>query len=532
LKGQLVISNLEGRAGPNSSYRHIVKSSAIIGGSSVINMVLGIIRTKSIAILLGPSGVGLMGIYVSVTTMMTMLFGMGLNGSGVRQIAEVNADGDSVRLGRTISSLTRTSFILGGIGALILTIMAEPIGRLTFGTAEHSRSMALVSVTILLTVVANGQTAIVQGLQRVRDLALINIMGGLGATLIGVPLIFFFRERGIVPVVMVLSLMTITASGYAVGRINVEKVKISWREFTEDAAVLLRLGAVFMASGVMASANAYLVRVLIVRQLGMDGAGQYQAAWALSGIYVGFVLGAMGTDFYPRLTAAANDGEACTRLANEQAEIAILLALPGILATIAFAPVVMTLLYSGRFEPAVRLLQWQMLGVLLKVCAFPIGFIILAKGAGRLFLMTEALTYAVSLALSWWCLKWLGLVGAGVAFLGMYAFCALIVYGVVRRNFGFDWSASNRRLACLVVPAALIVFIVSLTLPPTPGVLVSGTVSAIISYIFLKRLVALVGTSRLPGPVRTLGRGLRLIPAIESPEGNRRSPSISRRSIT
>ena len=49
--------NLEGQAGPQDSYRQIVKSSAIIGSSSAINMLFGVLRTKCIAILLGPSGV-------------------------------------------------------------------------------------------------------------------------------------------------------------------------------------------------------------------------------------------------------------------------------------------------------------------------------------------------------------------------------------------------------------------------------------------------------------------------------------------
>jgi len=507
--------SIDGQPGPKDSYRQIVSSSAVIGGSSALNMLFGVVRTKCIAIILGPSGVGLMGLYIAITTMMTMVFGMGLNSSAVRQVAEASGGGDTVRLGRTISSVKRTSLILGGIGALIAAVVAEPICRLTLGTADHSKSAVLVSVTVLLTIVANGQTAIVQGMQRVRDLALINIVGGLGATLIGVPLIFVLREEGIVPVVMVLSLMAIASSGYAVRRVSVEKTKVGWRELTEDAAVLLRLGVVFMASGVMASATAYLLRLLIVRQLGIEAAGHYQAAWTISGMYVGFILGAMGIDFYPRLTAVAHDDKACTRLANEQTEIAILLALPGILATIAFAPVVITIFYSGRFEPAIQLLQWQMLGVLLKVCAFPIGFIILAKGAGKLFLMTETLTYVVSLALSWLCLRWLGLVGAGIAFLGMYAFCGLIVYAVVRRHFGFRWSASNRHLASFSIPATVIVFMVSVTLPSIPAFVLSGIVTAATSYLCLKRLFALVGDSRLPGPVRTLGRGLGLIPVLD-----------------
>ena len=45
------------------TYRQILKSSALIGGSSLISVVIGIVRTKAFALLLGPTGVGLMGLY-------------------------------------------------------------------------------------------------------------------------------------------------------------------------------------------------------------------------------------------------------------------------------------------------------------------------------------------------------------------------------------------------------------------------------------------------------------------------------------
>ena len=49
-----------------ASYRRILKSSSIIGGSSVINILIGLLRTKVLAILIGPSGVGLVSLYTSL----------------------------------------------------------------------------------------------------------------------------------------------------------------------------------------------------------------------------------------------------------------------------------------------------------------------------------------------------------------------------------------------------------------------------------------------------------------------------------
>jgi PST family polysaccharide transporter len=64
----------------------------------------------------------------------------------------------------------------------------------------------------------------------------------------------------------------------------------------------------------------------------------------------------MGADYYPRLTGVAHDHAAVNRLVNEQTEIGLLLAVPGLLATLALAPWIIRLFYTSEFLPAVELL--------------------------------------------------------------------------------------------------------------------------------------------------------------------------------
>ena len=107
-------------AGPvtrQQSYGQILKSSAIVGGSSVVNIAVSIVRAKAMALLLGPAGVGLVGLYSSVNELTHSIAGMGINSSGVRQIAEAAGSGESARIARTAAVLRRTSMALGLLGA-------------------------------------------------------------------------------------------------------------------------------------------------------------------------------------------------------------------------------------------------------------------------------------------------------------------------------------------------------------------------------------------------------------------------------
>ena len=249
--------------------------------------------------------------------------------------------------------------------------------------------------------------------------------------------------------------VSILTSWWYSRKIKIEPTTMSARELGQETANLLKLGVVFMASGFLTVGAAYAIRIIVLRYGGVEAAGLYQAAWALGGLYAGFILQAMGTDFYPRLTAVANDNVECNRLVNEQAQISILLAGPGLIATLTIAPVVMTLFYSPAFHPAVDLLRWICLGMMLRIVAWPMGFIVLAKGARQVFFWTEVAATLVHVGLAWLLVTHVGLVGSGAAFFGLYVWHSTLIYVLVRRMSGFRWSASNLTLGLIFLPASV-----------------------------------------------------------------------------
>ena len=279
------------------SYSQILKSTTVVGGSQVIKIVLGIIRTKFLAVLLGPAGIGLMGLYTVVTGTIGAVTNMGMGSSGVRQIAEAVGTGDELKIARTIVTLRRASLVLGVLGMLVTIIFCVPISQLTFGSSEHSWPIALLSVTLFLGSVSVGQTALIQGMRRIADLASLSVLGGLLGTVISIPMIFFWGKEGIVPFLITVSAMTILPSWWFARKIPVARIMLGWRETVREAKGLLSLGLVFMATGLMTMAAMYLINILVVRRLGMDDVGLYQSASTLSNLYIGVILSAMGMDF-------------------------------------------------------------------------------------------------------------------------------------------------------------------------------------------------------------------------------------------
>ena len=425
------------------SYGQILKSSAIVGGSSLLNIVIGIIRTKMMALLLGPTGFGLLSVFGSIVTLTQTLAGMGVNSSGVRQIAEAAGSDDALRITRTSSALRRLSLLLGGLGALALILFSRPISQLTFGTPRYAGQVSGLSIAAFFAILSAGQGALINGLRRIADLARMNVLGASLGMLLSVPVVYILRERGVVPALVLVSATTWLASWWYSRKARVPSVPLSASTLLQESKSLLKLGIAFMASGLMTVGIAYVVRIAIARKVGFEATGLYQSAWTLGSLYVGFILQAMGADFYPRLTACANDNPACNRLVNEQAHVGLLLGGPGVVATLTFAPLIIAMFYSTRFGAAVGVLRWICLGTILQVVTWPMGFILVAKARQTLFVLCELAWSIVSLGLAWLCIQRFGLIGAGIAFFGSYIFHGLLLYVIVRKVSGYRWSSEN-----------------------------------------------------------------------------------------
>ncbi len=499
------------------SYQQILKSSALIGGSTAFNMVFGIVRTKAMALLLGPSGVGLLGIYTSIADLVRNVAGLGINSSGVRQIAEAVGSGDTERIACTVTTLRRVALYSGTVGALLLVLLCKPVSWLTFHDYKHAAAVALLALVALFLDISDAQKSLVQGLRRIADLARMNILGALYGTVFGIAIVYFYwrrgvPEQGVVPSLICVAGMSIVTSWWYARKIKVETVRVTWAKAFAEASELVKLGVVFMSSGLATVGAAYVVRLLVLRDLGLQEAGFYQAAWGLAGLCISFILQAMGADFYPRLTAIVNRKEECNQLVNEQVEVGFLMAGPAILCALSLAPLAIMLFYSQRFGGAVEILRWLCLGMFLRVLTWPMGFIILAKGERKIFFWSEVLTNAGYVALVWAGIKLFGLAGTGMAFFALYVLNGATVYYIVGRLTGFSWSGPNRKLALVFMPLIGIVFGSWYLLPPVVAAILGTVLTIPAGYFSLRTLCRWIPLERLPKATRKMISLLGLAP--------------------
>lgn len=490
------------------SYSRIIRSSSLIGGAQGINMLIGMVRVKFVALLIGPVGIGLVGMYQSTVQMIQTLFGLGLQSSAVRDIAEAVGCGDQEHVGRTVLTLRRMCWLTGGAGSLAVVLLSQYLSQLTFSSLDYAVNISWVGLTILFANVQGGQMALIQGMRRIGDLAKLNVFGVASGSIISVGLYWWLGQAGIVPAIVILGLVQLVASWWFARKIEIPKVKMTWGESFRAAGGMVKLGLAFMWSGVLTMGVAYATRVLIAREIDLAAVGIFTAAYGLSGMVANFVLGAMGADYYPSLTAVNQDHKKMRELVNQQTEIGVLLALPGLLGTLALAPWAIKIFYTSEFWQAADLLRWFALGCLGRVISWPLGFVLLAKGAGRLFALTETIANVVHVCLIWGGLALLGVKGSAIAFFALYCFCTGLMLLVSRNLIRFSWNAGVVKLLALMLPVVAGTFLAGMLLPEVPGMIVGLVATAGTSVFCLRGLIIRLG------PKHKVCRLVRKIPVV------------------
>jgi PST family polysaccharide transporter len=435
-----------GSAASESSYGTIVKSSSIIGGSQGLGYIIGLFRAKLVAILIGPEGVGLVGIYNSIVRMGMTVSGMGMGSSGVRAIANARERGDLETVAQLQLALRRLALVFGVVACLSLIACSGWISDYVFQNKAYVWAIGLLGVVLIVDGMKTALAASLQGFRKIGDLARTGIIGAVLS--LGVAAAYYvpFGMAGILPVLITLSVVGLALT-YKYYR-SVEQVALdrTWRTSLRHGRALLSLGLALAFGSLLAEFVPFFARALVMKELGAEANGYYVAAWAISGLFINFLLSAMWADYYPRLSAAVDDGEKKDRLVNEQTEIGIIAALPGVLLMFLMAPVIIRILYSGAFEPAAALLPWFLVGLFGRILCFPMGVILHAHGHAK---TTAFMTIASTSAH----VGWLYLLFRGFALEGLamgYAIHQFIYLYVLRllanKRYSYSWDRGVLRL--------------------------------------------------------------------------------------
>ncbi|WP_422081508.1 O-antigen translocase [Ulvibacterium sp.] len=476
----------DGAIKESDSYRQILRATSVFGGVQVFKIIIAIIRSKVIAILLGPGGMGIAGLLTSTLELVGSLTNFGLGVSSVKDIAAAHEGKNELRMARVVVVVRRLVWFTGILGALITFVFASWLSELAFGNTEYSTAFLWLSMALLFNQLTSGQYVLLQGMRKLKFLARASMQGSALGLLVSIPLYYYLGIEGIVPAIILTSLLTLGVTRYFSKQVKTQKVNVSFKETRVLGKGMMLMGFMLSLSGLLVVGSLYLIRIFISNTGGIEDVGLFNAGFAIMNTYVGLVFTAMATDYYPRLSGVAYDNKKATVMINQQAEIAILILAPILVVFLLFINWIVILLYSTKFASIDAMLHWMALGMFFKAGSWSIAFILLAKGASKLFFWNELIATIYGLGLNVLGYYLMGLEGLGISFLISYLLYFIQVLILANYKYKFSFHTHFYRIFGVQFSLAIICFFIIKFIPTPwgyliglPFIIISGWVSIV-----------------------------------------------------
>ena len=323
-----------------NSYGQIFKAVGLFGGTKVFQILIGIIKTKCVALLLGPVGMGIVGLITSGLQMIKSLTSFGLDTSSIREISRSYTSGDEYRASRTVSVFRKIVVLTGILGAFTVFILSDYLSRISFGNNDYSLAFKIVSITLLFDQLCVGQTALMQGTFHYKLMARSALIGSILGLVISIPMYFLWKEDAIVPVIIITSVTALCLSWYYSRKIEIAVVNVSFKEALIEGKPMLLLGLAIALAGIARVGKVYGLRLFISNWGGLAEVGLYTSAMNISIQYVDVVLASMGSDYSPRLAAITDNKPLFIETINKQIKVICSLLKPLVTIFIVFGLIV------------------------------------------------------------------------------------------------------------------------------------------------------------------------------------------------
>ena len=443
------------------TYGHVLKYTGVFGGVQGLNVLVSLVRNKFVALLLGPSGMGLVTLFNTTVAFVSQSTHFGISTSAVRQLSEYDDDRHPQVI-HFVKVVRAWSLLTALLGMLVCIAIGPFLSSTTFAWGNHTLHFILLSPAVAMLAVTGGETAILKGRRQLKSLAMVQVGSVLAALFMSVPVYYFFGETGIVPVIVLMAFVTMVLT-----------VRQSWRLYPlelrgakgvlGEGMEMVRLGVAFTLAGIIGSGAEMLIRSWLNVTADLDVLGLYNAGYMITITYAGMVFSAMETDYFPRLSAVNTDVEATNETVNKQMEVSLLIAAPMLVGLIVFLPVLIPLFFSSKFVPVVAMTQVAVLAMFFKAITLPAAYITLARGYSMMFLLLESAYFVVFVLLIIFGFERWGLLGTGIAITLANIFDFVMIHAVARWRYGYKISPAVMKYSTIHILIGLLAYFTTIT---------------------------------------------------------------------
>jgi O-antigen/teichoic acid export membrane protein len=425
----------------NGSYGHVLKYTSLFGGVQVLSIMIGLVRNKAMAMILGAGGMGFNALFTSMQNFASQCTNLGISFGAVPRLSELHERQEDELLRYYIQVIRLWSIIAALLGVVFCVVVSPLVNLLSFTWGDHTLHYAMLALAVAMGAITGGETAIMKATRQLGKVAKAQILTVIAALFVSVPLYYCYGHSGVVPAIVLIAFVTMIIT-LSYSYYSFPFRFYFCRSMLRDGVGMIRLGMAFIVAAAIGSASEMAIRSYLNVVAGMDDVGLYNAAFMITITYSGLVFSAMETDYFPRLSGVANDMEVTNDMVNKQIEVSLLLLAPMLVALLAGLPVLIPMLFSSEFLPMVEMAQIAVLAMYFKVLTMPVAYITLARRLSLSYLLLETSYFVVLVVAIVCCYQWWGLWGTGLAIVIAHVAENLLVMGYAMWKYGYRITSS------------------------------------------------------------------------------------------
>jgi O-antigen/teichoic acid export membrane protein len=409
----------------------LVKVSFLNGVATVIRMLTGFVSVKVVAAVIGPVGVALLGQLNNFAQIMLSVSNGGINAGVTKYTSEYSdSEKDYILYLGTGFWITVT---LSVVSSLVLIIGAGYFSADILHDVKYKSVIYVFGVTILLYSLNTLLTAVINGFKEYKKYVIANIVGSLVGMLFAVILSLRFGVYG-----ALLSTVTFQSIVFFITLgIVAKSYWFKWKsflfKFSKKAAIQLgHYSLMAMASAITVPAGQIIVRNFITRNKSITDAGFWEGINRISGMYLMVITTSLSVYFLPKLAELKKTKE----LRNEIFAVYRLIIPFMLLTTLIiylFRIFIIHLLFTPEFNAMKDLFAFQLIGDILKIMGWVLGYLLLAKAMSRIYIIMEVFNFVLLVFISYFLVNRYGTVGATMAFAIVYLIYFLILAFIFRK---------------------------------------------------------------------------------------------------
>lgn len=363
-----------------------IKVSGANGLITIAKSILSIISNKIVAVIIGTTGIAMVGQLQNFITIATLLSNGGFNQGLTKYVAEQKNDEKSIK--EFIGTAFLVALILSSFIGLLILIFSNHISLNIFSTGAYFSVLIVFAITLFFYNLNALILAIVNGFQQYKQYFKINITTTIVGFILTITLVLLLKEYGAL-LAIVLSQSIVCIFAYFYIKNDYWIAAFSFKYFNrEKLYLLLRYTVITVLAAVIWPIVNMIIRTYVIRNISAEEAGLWQATRNLNDYIVNIAIGSFSVYLLPKLSSIVNKDELKKELIAIY-KIIIPVSLLGFSLLYILRDSVVLLLYSKAFLKVGHYLLLQMIGSFFWMCKVPMMNYILAKGHTTIYLVNE-----------------------------------------------------------------------------------------------------------------------------------------------